>query len=129
MKTFIFIVLPFLYSCKGDGQSSITKEKNINDSFTIVTSLKNVLPYDQLLIDTSLHFNNIKSLIKYKNSKDLIYYFNRANKKLSAFDIEKLEYDNSILSAYLLFKFFKGSDKNDVLNFNFLNTIINVSSI
>jgi peroxiredoxin len=121
MKSIAFIMIILIYSCKGNGQSAIVKEKIIEDSSTAET---NTQLYDQSLIDTSLRFNDIKSLIRYKNTKDSIYYSLCKKGKLSEFYTEKLLYDNSIRTAYLLFNFFMGSDKNNVINFNFLSTII-----
>jgi thiol-disulfide isomerase/thioredoxin len=78
-----------------------------------------------ILIDTTLHFNNVKEIANYKHKKDsLLNAFIRSDNKISEQIKEKLDYDNSILFYKLFYKYLIGCDKNVQENFNFLSMIL-----
>jgi peroxiredoxin len=124
MQRTIIVTILFFSACTGNGQQRLSNNPSLKDSVISTEHYAPVTNYAQLLIDTSLHFDNIQALAKYKSLKDSLYYSIRNNKKLITDDIQKLEYDNSILAAYLLFKYFKACDRQNVTNFNFLNAIL-----
>lgn len=120
MKIAIVIIATLFFSCKSNSQNS--KPKANNDSTSFAGLHTNLLSNKHLLIDTSLHFNNFKELAEYKKN------FNPSAVNVTVDDStaykEYLKYENSILSQHLVFKILKEADKDDVQNFNFLNSII-----
>ena len=49
---------------------------------------------ESMLIDTNLHFNNVKEIAKYKHQKDSIFRAFIPQSKIQKDIKEKLEYDN-----------------------------------
>lgn len=79
----------------------------------------------RVLIDTILHFNNIKEIINYKYKKDSLFSaLIRFNNKIPAHIKEKLGFDNSIRFSRLFYKYFLGCDKKIQKNFDFLGLIL-----
>jgi peroxiredoxin len=132
MKIIIIILTLIIAHSYGlNGQNIIHKDREggKNNNLSTAGTISNAPLYDQFLIDTTLRFKDIYVLIKYKNTTDSIYYSLCKKGKLSEFDKEKLLYDNSILSGYLFFNFFMGSDKNKAINFNWLSIIVNAYGV
>ena len=79
----------------------------------------------RVLIDTTLHFNNIEEIANYKHKKDSLYKtIILNNSKIQTVLKEKLEYDNSIRFHKLFYKYLLGCNKNIQENFTFLNLIL-----
>ena len=79
----------------------------------------------RVLIDTTLHFNNVKEIANYKHKKDSLYKtIILNNRKIQTVLKEKLEYDNSIRFSKLFYKYFIGCNKNIEENFNFVGFIL-----
>lgn len=80
---------------------------------------------ESVLIDTTLHFNNMTELANYKHKNDSLFsVLIRSDNKIPAQIKEKLDYDNSIRFFKLLYKYLLGCNKNIQENFNFLSIIL-----
>lgn len=80
---------------------------------------------ESVLVDTTLHFNNIKEIVNYKHKNDSLFNaLIRSNNKIPAQIREKLDYDNSIRFHKLIYKYFLGCNKNIQENFDFLGFIL-----
>jgi thiol-disulfide isomerase/thioredoxin len=79
---------------------------------------------ERVLIDTTLHFNNVKEIANYKHKKDSLYTALIANNsKIGAQRKEKIGFDNSIRFARLFYKYLIECDKGTKENFDFFGFI------
>lgn len=102
-------------------RQSETNAINNKSSLKTDTVIHQVSTKDQLtIVDTTLHFDSIEDLFKYRNFiKDTLAAI-RHGKKISDFEKEKIDYDNSVLLWRLYYNYFETCDKNNRKNFNFL---------
>lgn len=80
---------------------------------------------EKILLDTTLHFKNVKEITNYKHKKDSLFNAFIANSKIEKELKEKLGYDNSIRFHKLFYKYLLECNKNIEENFNFFGVIVN----
>lgn len=119
----LILLILFLFPSLQDHFATLPEQilnKDISGDTTI-------LPLDSLrqsmLIDTTLHFNNVKEISNYKHQKDSLYSAFVTHDKIQKEMKEKLEYDNSIRFHKLFYKYLMECDKRIEENFNFFSVV------
>ena len=119
----LFSLFVFIFSLSGQFTYMAPQTSQLINCDTTNLQMESI--QKRALIDTTLHFNNIKEIINYKNKNDSLFrQVIRFNKKIPEDIKEKLVYDNSILFHKLFYKFLIECNKDVKENFNFLNLII-----
>lgn len=89
---------------------------------TVINQIESIR--ERILIDTTLHFNNVNEIAKYKHHKDSLYKAFVPRGKMQVALKEKLCYDNSIRFSKLFYNYLLTCKKNVEENFNFLGFIL-----